>query len=143
VTFTVPALGAHTAAVLACLTAALGALSPAVPVQVGRKKDDQIDVHSKHAVIWPLSPDFDGPVGDYAADLTYAFQVTSVGETVDQAEWVADRVRAALIAGPITIAGRAVEPVRPTGGPPVQRDDDISPPMYYRAETYELCTSPA
>jgi hypothetical protein len=139
---TVPVIGDHTKGVLACLTAALGAVVPPVPVQAGRKTDDTAAV--RYAVLWPLDAPLDGPVGEPVADAWYGFQVTSVGRTVEQAELVADRARAALLApSAVGVTGRHVDQVLATGGAPVQRDDDLTPPVYYRADTYQMHTSPA
>jgi len=141
VTVTVPQLRPHAAAVAAVLTAAFGAVSPAVPLGVGRKPDDTTG--DRWAVLYPLTPRFDGPIADDAADLIYGFQVTSVATTVEQVEWVADLARTALLTTDLTVAGRHCDPTSPTGGPGVQRDDDVIPPVYYRPEQYQTFTSPA
>lgn len=140
-TVTAPQLRPHADAVLSVLTAALGAVSPAVPVGVGRKPDDTSS--TRWAVLYPLGAEFDGPIGDDAADLTYTFQVTSVADTVERCEWVADLVRAALINTDLTVTGRHCDPTSPTGGSGIQRDDGVNPPCYYRADTYTTYTSPA
>lgn len=137
---TVPALRSHADAVAAVLQAAFDAVTPPVPLGVGRRPDDTAS--DRWAVLYPLGPEFDGPVGDRAADLTYGFQVTSVASSVEQVEWLADLVRAALFGG-VPVAGRHADPVTPTGGAPVQRDDDQTPPVYFRPETFTLFTSPA
>lgn len=138
---TVPQLRPHTTAVATLLGSVLSGQSPPVPLGIGRKPENATS--DWWAVLYPLAPDFDGPVGDYAADLTYPFQVTSVGTTVEQAEWVADLCRGVLLGAPLTISGRTADLTMPTGGTPVQRDDDITPPVFYRADTYTVYTSPA
>lgn len=140
-TVTVPQLRPHLDAVVAALTPTLSAASPAVPLGVGRKPDDT--TAARWAVLYPLTPDFDGPVADDAADLTYGFQVTSVAATCGECEWLADLVRTALLTTDLTVAGRHCDPTSPTGGPGVLRDDDVTPPVWYRAETYDVYTSPA
>lgn len=139
-TVTIPQLRPHAAAVVTVLTAALNAVSPVVPLGVGRKPDDTTS--DRWAVLYPLSPEFDGPVADDAADLRFSFQVTSVATTVEQCEGVADFVRTALLTTDLTVSGRHCDPTSPTGGPGLQRDDDVTPPCYYRPETYETYTSP-
>lgn len=140
-TVTVPQLRPHAAAVVTVLTATLNAVSPAVPVGAGRKPDDTTS--DRWVVLYPLAAEYDGPVADYAADLTYTFQVTSVAATVEQAEWVADLARTALLGTDLTVAGRHCDPTSPTGGSGIQRDDDVNPPCFYRADTYTTYTSPA
>lgn len=138
---TVPQLRPHAAAVAAVLTAAFNAVTPAVPLGVGRKPDDTTS--DRWAVLYPLTPAFDGPIADDAADLVYGFQVTAVATTVEQCEWVADLARTALLTTDLTVTGRHCDPTSPTGGPGIQRDDDVNPPVYYRPETYQTWTSPA
>lgn len=73
--------------------------------------------------------------------LSVPFQVTSVGPTAERALWVADRVREAL-APRLTVDGRSAWRVEEVGGPPVQRDDDVTPPLYYVPVQYRLQTIP-
>lgn len=140
-TVTVPQLRPHADAVAAVLSATFNTITPPVPLGVGRKPDDT--TADRWAVLYPLAAEFDGPIADDAADLTYNFQVTAVGETVEKAEWVADLARTALLTTDLTVSGRHCDPTSPTGGSGVQRDDDINPPLYYRADTYTTYTSPA
>lgn len=140
-TVTVPQLRPHADAVIAVITPVLAAVSPAVPLGVGRKPDDTTS--DRWAVLYPLGAEYDGPIADDAADLTYNWQVTSVATTVEQTEWLADLVRTALITTDLTVTGRHCDPTSPTGGSGIQRDDDVSPPCYYRADTYTAYTSPA
>lgn len=140
-TVTVPQLRPHAAAVVTVLTATLGAVTPTVPVGVGRKPDDTTS--DRWAVLYPLAVEYDGPIADDAADLTYNFQITAVAATLEQCEWVADLARTALLTTDLTVTGRHCDPTSPTGGSGIQRDDDVDPPVFYRADTYETYTSPA
>lgn len=81
-------------------------------------------------------------LADDRTTLVVPFQVTSVGPTVEQALWVADRVREAL-APPLTVDGRTAWRIDEEGGPPVQRDDGVSPPVYYLPVQYRLKSIPA
>lgn len=65
------------------------------------------------------------------------FQVTSVGPTPEKALWVADRVREVL-AVRLPVAGRGTWQTEERGGPPVQRDDGVTPPLYYLPVQYRL-----
>lgn len=52
------------------------------------------------------------------------FQVTCVGDSADQAAWLADRVAAILLTTVPTVAGRRVRPIWQDGTQPVRRDDE-------------------
>ncbi|MEV4246965.1 hypothetical protein AB0J63_26575 [Streptosporangium canum] len=52
------------------------------------------------------------------------YQVTSVGQSPEQAAWVADRVAEALLSAVPTVAGRRVWPAIEEGSQPVRRDDE-------------------
>ncbi len=99
---------------------------------------------SKYAVVYGL-PDngADGPANDPWADVQHVYQITAVGQTRKQAEWVADVCRAAILNDPITISGRQVIQRRPLTTGPVERDDDMPVPLFYSIATYELWTTPA
>lgn len=50
-----------------------------------------------YQILDSLPGDFSGPAfADWQADAAWAYQVTSVGERADQAQWLADQVRSAL-----------------------------------------------
>jgi hypothetical protein len=75
-------------------------------------------------------------------DFDSTVQITCVGGDVERALWVADRVRRAL-AAPLAVAGRTCWPPEDLGGPPVQRDDDVTPPLYFVPVQYRICSTPA
>ncbi|MDQ8707869.1 hypothetical protein RCO28_36185 [Streptomyces sp. LHD-70] len=51
-----------------------------------------------YVILDSLPGEFSGPgFADWHADASWTYQVTSVGERVDQVEWLADRVRSALV----------------------------------------------
>ncbi|MFD8509791.1 hypothetical protein ACFV27_01395 [Streptomyces antimycoticus] len=52
-----------------------------------------------YSVLYPVGSTSDGPpFGDASADARIIYQVTSVGTTAEQAEWMADKVRAGMLA---------------------------------------------
>jgi hypothetical protein len=51
-----------------------------------------------YLVLDSLPGEFSGPAfADWHADAAWTYQVTSIGERVDQVQWLGDRVRAALV----------------------------------------------
>lgn len=81
-------------------------------------------------------------LADERTDFDSTMQITCVGGDVERALWVADRVRKAL-AAPLTVAGRTCWPAKDLGGPPVARDDDVTPPLYFLPVQYRICSTPA
>jgi hypothetical protein len=75
-------------------------------------------------------------------DFTNLVQVTCVGASVERALWVADKVRQAL-SGPLTVAGRKTWQPEDQGGPPIQRDDDVTPPLWYVPVQYQIQSIPS
>lgn len=76
-------------------------------------------------------------LADQRTDFAVSFQVTAVGPTAEKCRWAAQRARIALHA-PLTVAGRTAWRPEELGGPPMQRDDDVSPPLYYLPVQYRL-----
>lgn len=97
-----------------------------------------------YLVLYVVTSGFDGPAEDPQADMYAEFQVTAVGDTREQAEWARDKARAAMAAGVAAPAGRSMlEPVQLLdGGPGVQRDDAVQPPLFYAVDLYEASTTP-
>ena len=98
----------------------------------------------QYAVVYPL-PDLesDGPANDIDSDVQHVYQVTAVGTTREQAEWVADEVRETILIGAITIAGRSVMQRRALSGGSIERDDDLSTPLFYKTPLFQIWTTPA
>lgn len=76
-------------------------------------------------------------LADVRSDFMATFQVTCVGGSMERALWVADKVRQALI-GPLSVAGRSAWRPEDLGGPPVQRDDDTTPPSWFVPVQYRI-----
>lgn len=76
-------------------------------------------------------------LADLRTDFDGGFQVACVGPTEEQALWVADEVRAAL-SPRLVVEGRTPWRAEELGGPPVQRDDDVTPPLYFLPVQYRL-----
>lgn len=76
-------------------------------------------------------------IADQRTDFDTVFQVTCVGKTEERCLWVADQVRKALH-GPLVVDGRQAWRPEELGGPPVLRDDDVSPPLFFVPIQYHL-----
>ncbi|MFJ5973513.1 hypothetical protein [Streptomyces sp. NPDC093060] len=81
-------------------------------------------------------------LADERSDFMGVVQITCVGATWERALWVADRVRQAL-SGPLTVEGRSAWRPEDLGGPPVQRDDDTTPPCWFVPVQYRIKSLPA
>lgn len=119
----------HVDAVLAALTAV------GVTTYLGGAP---LGAPDKYAVVYP-DPGMAvrESLADVRSDFTATVQVTCVGTTAERALWVADKVRLGLSA-PLVVAGRASWRPEELGGPPVQRDDDVTPPLYFLPVQYRL-----
>lgn len=135
---TTPAVLPHRDAVLAALEG--------VGLTVGKgRAPDAADIPSSgaYAVLYfaPGQSESES-LADQRTDFSGPFQVTCVGPTEEICLWVADRVRQGLFAAPL-VAGRQAYRPREEGGPPVQRDDDVSPPLYFLPIQYTLRSTSA
>lgn len=133
---TAPAVLPHRDAVLAALVAAL----PSGAVGVGQAPDGAPPTGSvtRYAVLYfDPGQSVSESLADLRTDFACSFQVTCVGPAEEQCLWVADKVRGALYL-PLTVAGRASWRPEELGGPPIQRDDDLSPPVYFLPIQYRL-----
>ncbi len=132
----------HAAAILTAL-APLEELTP--PTKVG---DGVAPKSSTGAIVAPCAVlhmrpggEMFSSVGCTDTDATISFQVTCVGKTAEQARIVADQVASELDGATLTVAGREVFRVRRprgvVGGNP-ERDDDVTPPLFYIPAYYQL-----
>lgn len=87
---------------------------------------------------------YDGPMNGPEEDGETAIQCTCVGVVPSQVRLVADLVRDALLTETITVVGRRVSLVRPDAGPGgVDRDDDVTPSLFYATPRFTISTTPA
>jgi hypothetical protein len=85
-----------------------------------------------------------GTLGDRHRWLLVEFQATAVGTTPKQARWASDKTRAVLLTAQLVVPGRSVSPLWQVGAPPpIQRDDDVTPPLFYQPVSYQFRSGPA
>lgn len=84
----------------------------------------------------------DGPLGEPDEFGESLIHVTGVGSTREQAEWVADVARSALITpGAVAQAGRSVSIVRVDSLGGCRRDDDPEPPEWLTGDRFRIFTT--
>jgi len=71
------------------------------------------------------------------------YQLSAVGATRQQAEFIADRTREVMLQWPLVIAGRVVDLVSTDTLGGAVRDDAGQPPLYQVADRYRITTEPA
>jgi hypothetical protein len=145
VSFTVVKRGPEADAILAAFSAgSLLAGDGTRPAGAGFPDDDTTQPFIPYVVLYPLMvPSIDGPVSDPFTDTASEYQVTAIGQTAKQARWAADKGRTILLSETLVIPGRSVQLVSWTNSLPLQRDDDVTPPLFYAIDTYEIHSTPA
>lgn len=104
-----------------------------------------------YAVLYPLpSPDHDGDLATPDRERGWLYQVTSVGATREQAQWMADEVETAMEDETFAPAGITVMDVETDTPGAVTRDDDtslVTGPgdtasfLFYSVDVYEFHTT--
>lgn len=130
---TLPIVREHTDAVIAALQA--------TGLTVG---DSQAPAGAPpYGVVYPISGgDSYGTLGDRNGDAELVYQVTCVGSSRKQAEWVADKALG-LLAGFAAPTGRSVPLVALESMPGIQRDDEKSPPLFYATPRFRVFSTPS
>jgi hypothetical protein len=139
----------HTNAVVATLETAVAATIAVVgdaykPGVTGWQGEPGHSQFAPYMIVYPLGGGFDGTIGDPDDDASLQWQVTCVGETREQAEWVTDLAIAALVGQPLAIAGRYVPRVElddAAGG--VRPDDSVQPPVFIATPRFTAWSTPA
>lgn len=89
-----------------------------------------------YVIVYPLLRTLDGSLGCPYDDADLAWQVTCVGESRAQAEWLEHTVDESLIGSHPTVDDRAVVQVRHDGGAGPRRDDTRQPPTFISTPQY-------
>lgn len=93
-----------------------------------------------YAVVYALNPEFFGSLENPFEDGDLVYQVTCVGKTREQAEWVVDKAMA-LLDG-FTVTGRSIAYVSVDGGPGTRPDYDVTPALFYSTPRFTIKTTP-
>ena len=132
------ALRTHVDAVITRLEAETGK-------QAGRAEAPS-DETLPYMVVYPLpSAERDGDLKDYDSLQTWVFQITSLGGTAEQAEWMADQARTALVGtDTLTVTGRSIQRVESDtiGGTPV-RDPAGQTQVFTLPESFRVLSYPS
>jgi hypothetical protein len=130
----------HIAAVVSAVDTALQALQTQRHAYNGTRPD----ADNSCAVVFGSPGQTSGPLGDRFADLQIDFQVTAVGAVPEEAMYIADAARTALLSTPPpAVSGRAVWPLWQSAAQPVQRDDTVQPALYIATAQYVIKSTPA
>ena len=126
--------------------AVIDALSLAVGFAVGdgQAPDDPSPAYPYLVVYSLADADRSGPISDGQADVTHNIQITTVGQTPEQATSLMDLAAVGLRgldAGAVT--GREIQLVEETFSGGVERDDDFQPPLFYAVSIFDIMTTPA
>lgn len=97
-----------------------------------------------YCIVYPLPGGlFDGPLGCPDDDASLVWQVTCVGATRGQCEWVADQVAAVLIGQTLNVANRFIFRIwADMAGGGVRRDDTVQPPVFIATPRYRVDSTP-
>lgn len=95
-----------------------------------------------YVVVYPIAGGAtSGTLGDLDRHAELMFQVTCVGTTREQAEWLENKAMGLLGTGTVTITGRVVNRVSLDSFGGVLRDDTKSSPLYMAVPRFRLLST--
>lgn len=97
-----------------------------------------------YTIVYPLEGGiYGGTLGDPDDDASLIWQVTCVGGTRQQCEWVVDQTMRALVGPTLEVEGRWVSRVwADMAGGGVRRDDTVQPPVFISTPRFRVESSP-
>lgn len=126
------------------LTTAVVSVLASAGLNVGRAvAPSDIPAGAGWAVVYPLTGGLSsGTLDNPNDDASVLYQITSVGRNAEQAEWVMDTVRWAILGANYTLNDRTVVLVGIDMFGGVERDDDVQPPLFYAKDRFRFMTAP-
>lgn len=96
-----------------------------------------------YCIVYPLTQGFDGSLGCPDVDSTLAWQVTCVGSTREQCDWVKGKVDSVVVGAQLVVNSRFVPRIYAEGGTGTRRDDTVQPPVFIATPRYTAMTFPS
>lgn len=86
-----------------------------------------------------ISTRYTGKHASYAGTVT----IHSVGQTVEQAQYVQERVQQQLVDHALIVEGRSCKPLEHVHSGYPELDRDVDPPLYVAADQFDFVSEPA
>lgn len=144
----IASLRAHTDAFIAALEAELTATVAVVgdakkPAGAGWQGTPGQSDFVPYAIVYPWSGfTFDGNLTGFQDNADLEWQITCVGRTREQCEWLQDAAFA-LIGQPLTVAGRSVPLIRlGSAGGGVREDETVAPKVWMSTPQLAVWSTP-
>lgn len=100
------------------------------------------DLTLPYAVLYPLVDDDDPEMHSTLSDAhemtVFEWQVTSIGSTRKQAQWMQQKVRAALVGWEPSVSGLSFGLVEKSGGQGTRRDDGTQPAQFFSIDQFSV-----
>lgn len=94
-----------------------------------------------HAVTYLISNSTSGTLGDLNSDSEFVYQVTCTGRKAGEAEWIYGKALG-LLDG-FVVAGRLIIPFYEDGTGFLERDDDVTPPLFTCKPRFRFLSVPS
>lgn len=103
----------------------------------------QSDFHA-YIIVYPTGGGgVDGSIGRPHDDVTLVYQLTCVGSTREQTDWMRDKARGVMLnRANLQVAGQSIVSVEIDVPIATSRDDDEQPPLWFSADRFRVRTSP-
>lgn len=113
------------------------------PADGGWQGEPGASTFQAYTVLYPTPGTYDGDLGDPLEYFDFVCQFTCVGARQQDAETLADRVKALLLNQVLSVGGRSSYRGQLEVDRPVTRDDATAPPLHYAVLQISWRTQPA